>query len=87
MSSKLISNILKYCFSVKPNIIVVTEDALNKLEELNIPNLSIQVSLDSYKENEHGTFRGYKGAYKKAIEVLKRCAKSSKLISSMRVSF
>ena len=37
-------------------------------------------------EEEHDSFRGYKGAYKKAIEVLKCCATSPKLISSMRVS-
>lgn len=71
---------------ITTNASVVTEDLLVQLENLNIPNLSIQVSLDSYIEKEHDEFRGYSGAYKKAIELLKRCAVSPYLISSMRVS-
>ncbi len=71
---------------ITTNASMVTQEILKELEDLNIPNLSIQVSLDSHIEENHDNFRGYKGAYKKAIEVLSICAKSPKLISSMRVS-
>ena len=71
---------------ITTNASVVTEEDIKQLENLNIPNLSIQVSLDSHVEAEHDEFRGYKGAYKSAIRLLEKCAKSSKLISSMRVS-
>lgn len=71
---------------ITTNASMVTEEDIQKLEALNIPNLSIQVSLDSHIEAEHDEFRGYKGAYKSAIKLLERCAKSSNLVSSMRVS-
>lgn len=71
---------------ITTNASMVTEEDIKKLEDLSVPNLSIQVSLDSHIEAEHDEFRGYKGAYKAAIKLLERCAKSSNLVSSMRVS-
>ncbi|MDR1425588.1 MAG: radical SAM protein [Rickettsiales bacterium] len=71
---------------ITTNASLVTESVLEDLENLGVPNLSIQVSLDSPIESQHDEFRGYRGAYESATRVLKLVAKSPKLVSSMRVS-
>ncbi|HSQ97342.1 MAG TPA: radical SAM protein [Rickettsiales bacterium] len=71
---------------ITTNASLVTEEKIKELESLKLPNLSIQVSLDSPIASEHDAFRGYKGAFENAVKVLKRCGESSNLVSSMRVS-
>ncbi|MBT6519074.1 radical SAM protein [Candidatus Woesearchaeota archaeon] len=57
------------------NMIITTNGSINskeiiqKLDSLGVPNLSIQISVDSVNSQEHDEFRGFPGAFDKAMNM------------------
>lgn len=64
---------------------LVTEKKIQELIDLGVDNLSIQVSVDSHDSAIHDEFRGFKGAFQKAIKTLKLVA-AANLTSSLRTT-
>lgn len=64
---------------------LVNQEKIAKLEELNIRNLCIQVSLDSINADTHDKFRGFRGAFDRAVNCIKLVS-DSKLVSSLRAT-
>ena len=65
---------------------MVTDDYLRQLNELMISNLCIQVSLDSINTETHDAFRGFSGAFDRAVTLLKKLADYSNIKSSIRMT-
>ncbi len=68
---------------ITTNGLLLTKETVSKIEDLNLGEVYIQVSIDSHEEKKHDKFRGRKGAYKKAVEAL-RLVSNSKLLPIMR---
>lgn len=71
---------------ITTNASLITDDILQKLNDINLKFLCIQVSIDSLKEEEHDKFRGYKGSYKKCVEVLNKIKTYPNIHSSIRMT-
>lgn len=70
---------------ITTNGFLLTREVISKIENLNLGEVYIQVSIDSHEEEKHDKFRNCKGAYKKAIEALKLVSNSS-LLPIMRTT-
>lgn len=71
---------------ITTNASLVTDEMLEKLNNLNFEFLCIQVSLDSLEENKHDEFRGYKGAFHKCDELLEKIKHYPNIHSSIRMT-
>lgn len=65
---------------------VVKDSMLAELKGIGVYNLCIQVSIDSPYADYHDEFRGYKGAFEKAVSCLRRVGEAG-LFSSLRATF
>jgi radical SAM protein with 4Fe4S-binding SPASM domain len=63
----------------------VTDARLKKLEDVGMKNLAIQVSIDSVDPQTHDTFRGFKNAHIKAVDALRRTARTG-LTASLKAT-
>lgn len=71
---------------ITTNASLITDKMLEDLNNLQIGNLCIQVSLDSVCREKHDSFRHFQGAYDKALEVIKKLKNYSHLKTSIRMS-
>jgi radical SAM protein with 4Fe4S-binding SPASM domain len=69
--------------AITTNGSLVTDRLICQIENIGVTNFYIQVSIDSSSSQAHDHFRGYKGAFKKAIACLKMIA-GSKIKPSIR---
>jgi len=70
---------------ITTNASLATEKILFDLDNLNVPNLAIQVSVDSVVPDKHDEFRGSPGAFSKAMTAFERL-RGTKLVPSLRAS-
>ena len=71
---------------ITTNASLISEKTLEQLNDLNVKSLGIQVSLDSIEAEKHDQFRGFQGAYQKAIQVLKLINHYDNIYSSIRMT-
>ena len=71
---------------ITTNASLITDEWLEKLNDLKLDFLCIQVSIDSLDEKIHDSFRGYPGAFKKCCEVLDKIQKYDHIYSSIRMT-
>lgn len=71
---------------ITTNASLMTDELLNKLNNLNLKFLCIQVSIDSIDEESHDSFRNYKGAFRKCCELLEKIQKYDNIYSSIRMT-
>lgn len=65
---------------------LITDELIKELNNFSDGRVTIQVSLDSVDEKTHDSFRGYDGAFIKAIEGLEIIKKYDKVNSSIRMT-
>lgn len=65
---------------------LITEEFVSKLNSFCEKRVTIQISLDSIDAKTHDSFRGYKGAFEKAIEGLAIIKKHENVHSSIRMT-
>ena len=71
---------------ITTNASIVTDEILEKLNNLKLDFLCIQVSLDSTNPKIHDEFRRYNGAFKKCDEILEKIKKYDNIYSSIRMT-
>lgn len=71
---------------VTTNGSLITDELMQSIDEFSQGTITIQVSLDSIYSHEHDEFRGYEGAYNKAIEGLDIIKKYKNVHSSIRMT-
>lgn len=71
---------------VTTNGSLVTEDLVKRIDSFSDNRITIQVSIDSTNHKTHDSFRGYEGAYQKAIRALEVIAKYTNINSSIRMT-
>lgn len=65
---------------------LITESLLEKLDEMEFSDLTLQISLDSIHANVHDENRNSKGSFEKAIDSLKQIVKWHNISSSVRMT-
>lgn len=65
---------------------LLTEELLQRLNEVSAGNVTIQVSLDSTDPQTHDGFRGFAGAYERAVRGLEAIRGYERLQSSIRMT-
>lgn len=65
---------------------LVNEKILEELDNLEIKNLAIQISIDSSNSEVHDVFRGFKGAFNKAMNSFDLIRNTKTIKSSLRAS-
>lgn len=65
---------------------LLTKDHLELIKELDFERFTLSISLDSLNPKKHNEFRGYKGAFKNAVNSLQMISKEDlpKVVPSMR---
>ena len=77
---------INYVF-ITTNGYFITEKLLTNIDELNIKNIWLYVSMDSVTESKHDEFRRFKGAYKKAWQNIKLIKQhNSNIIVAIRMT-
>lgn len=71
---------------ITTNSSLITDDILNKLDDIKMKFLCIQVSLDSLNEKQHNEFRGFPNAYQKCLDVLDKIQNYDNIYSSIRMT-
>jgi len=64
----------------------ITKEILEKIEKIGIKKMCIQISLDSVNKETHDKFRGFEGAYDKALKALKLIKTFIGLMASIRAT-
>lgn len=75
----------KHYISIQTNAILLDRKRARELAHLGVN--CITTSLDSYDENEHNSFRGVKGAYKKTIDGIKNARRGWNANTNWRCCF
>jgi radical SAM protein with 4Fe4S-binding SPASM domain len=65
---------------------LVSDEMLSRLKRIKLPQITVQISLDSPDEEAHDKFRGVKGSFKKTTNTISRVRKAG-LFPSMRCTF
>lgn len=71
---------------VTTNGSLITEELVETINSISNGNVTIQISLDSTDAEIHNRFRGFEGAYEKAIQGLEIIKKYDKVNSSIRMT-
>ncbi len=71
---------------ITTNASLITDEILEKLNNLKLDFLCIQISIDSLDPSIHDNFRGYPGAFKKCDEVLDKIKNYDYINSSIRMT-
>lgn len=71
---------------ITSNASLITDEKIRQLNDLNIENLCIQLSLDSIYPETHDKFRNYKGAYDGVISAINIIKKYDKVKVSLRMT-
>ena len=81
VKNKGINNIV-----ITTNASLITDEMLEKLNNLKIPFLCIQVSIDSIYPDVHNSFRGFPNAFEKCEQVLEKIKNFKYINSSIRMT-
>lgn len=71
---------------ITTNASLITDEMLEKLNNLELPFLCIQISIDSINPKTHNSFRGYDNAFEKCDEVLEKIKNYKYINSSIRMT-